>query len=126
MADAPPSGWLTRDEQRALAWLGTALVLVLGSLVWLGRPPALTVVSATQPRPMPGWDDSIERASRVRINWAAEDELVRLPRVGPALARRIIATRQARGLFREPAELLQVPGIGPATYQALEDFVTVD
>ena len=41
--------------------------------------------------------------------WTA---LQALPGVGPALARRIVAHREAHGPFRRPADLLRVPGIG--------------
>jgi len=40
-------------------------------------------------------------------------ELQRLPRVGPALARAIVADRDARGPFRTLQGLDRVPGVGP-------------
>lgn len=61
----------------------------------------------------------------VDINTAGEAELLRLPGIGPAKARAIIAYRQARGPFASVAELVQVPGIGPATVANLAGLAMV-
>ena len=68
--------------------------------------------------------DSVDRAERRREplapgermdpNTATADELDRLPKVGPALAARIVEWRQAHGAFRTMADLDSVPGVGPA------------
>lgn len=47
-----------------------------------------------------------------------------LPRVGPALARRIVANRDSLGPFRSIQGLRRVRGIGPATMSLLEPLVT--
>jgi competence protein ComEA len=47
-------------------------------------------------------------------------ELLRLPRVGPALARAIVADRAAKGPFGSLAGLDRVPGIGPKLLASLE------
>jgi competence protein ComEA len=60
----------------------------------------------------------------VAVNEASAQELERLPRVGPALARRIVADRAARGAYRSLEELGRVPGIGPATLRVLAPAVT--
>lgn len=59
----------------------------------------------------------------VDINRADEAELQRLPGVGPALARRIIERRDRAGRFRAIEDLLEVPGIGPATLARLRPLV---
>jgi competence protein ComEA len=64
-------------------------------------------------------------AELVNVNTAGEAELLRLPGIGPAKARAIIAYRQARGSFASVAELSQVPGIGPATVARLAGLATV-
>jgi competence protein ComEA len=51
---------------------------------------------------------------RIDPNTASADELARLPRVGPALASRIVEWRTRHGPFRSLADIDQVPGIGPA------------
>ena len=61
----------------------------------------------------------------VDINTAGVEELVTLPGIGPGLARRIIADREANGPFREPEEITRVFGIGDTRYQALKDLITL-
>jgi competence ComEA-like helix-hairpin-helix protein len=58
------------------------------------------------------------------LNQASEDDLVALPRIGPVLARRILAERQRGGRFVTVEELRRVRGIGPATLQRLRPLVT--
>jgi competence protein ComEA len=48
-------------------------------------------------------------------NRSGEEELDRLPGVGPRVAEAIIRHRAEKGGFRRPEDLLDVPGIGPAT-----------
>ncbi len=60
----------------------------------------------------------------IAVNEASAEELERLPRVGPALAQRIVADRAARGAYRSLDDLGRVPGIGPATLRVLAPAVT--
>jgi competence ComEA-like helix-hairpin-helix protein len=48
-------------------------------------------------------------------NAASDVELDRLPGIGPATARAIVAAREAGAVFRTPEDLLDVRGIGEAT-----------
>jgi len=48
------------------------------------------------------------------VNTCSEDSLTLLPGVGPALAARLAASRQADGPFRDGTDLQRVKGIGPA------------
>jgi competence ComEA-like helix-hairpin-helix protein len=58
-------------------------------------------------------------------NTAPAEELDRLPKVGPAQARRIVAWREAHGGFRTLADLDSVPGIGAAAISAIAPYVTL-
>jgi comEA protein len=62
----------------------------------------------------------------ININRASEAELQLLPRIGPAMARRIVEHREARGPFRSIDELASVRGIGPATLEGLRPLVVVE
>lgn len=62
---------------------------------------------------------------KVNLNTADSAALDTLPRVGPALAARILAWREQNGRFSAIEDLLEVPGIGDATFQGLRDLVTV-
>jgi competence protein ComEA len=59
----------------------------------------------------------------VNINTASSQELELLPRVGPALAGRIIEYREANGPFKTIDEILAVKGIGESSFQKLEPFI---
>lgn len=60
---------------------------------------------------------------RLDLNTATAAELTRLPRVGPALARRLVAHREAQGPFRTLADVDRVSGVGPALLAALAPHV---
>lgn len=61
---------------------------------------------------------------RVNLNTADRAALETLPRVGPALADRIIAWREANGPFASVDDLLAVAGIGEKTLAGFRDLVT--
>jgi competence protein ComEA len=60
---------------------------------------------------------------RIDLDRAPLSELIRLPKVGPRLAKAILAYRADHGPFASLAGLDQVPGIGPALLQSLEPHV---
>jgi competence protein ComEA len=61
----------------------------------------------------------------VNINTASEDELRRLPGVGPARAAAIVALRQRMQRFRAADDLLRVRGIGRAGMRRLRPYVSL-
>lgn len=63
--------------------------------------------------------------STIDLNTATRDQLDTLPRVGPAMADRIIAWREANGRFTSVDDLLSVPGIGEKMLAGLRDLVRV-
>lgn len=65
------------------------------------------------------------RTGKVNINTANAEELDSLPGIGPELAQRIIAYRQAHGPFARIEDLDNVSGIGPSTLERLRDLITV-
>jgi len=60
----------------------------------------------------------------VDVDVATAEELERLPRIGPALAERIVQDRVERGAFGSLAGLQRVRGIGPSMARALSTLVT--
>lgn len=62
---------------------------------------------------------------RVNLNTADVSALDTLPRVGPAIAERIIQWREDNGPFTSVDDLLSVPGIGDKMLASLRDLVTV-
>ncbi len=61
----------------------------------------------------------------VDINNASAAQLEELPGVGPATAEAIIAHRQQNGPFASVDDLLDVRGIGDAKLEQLRDLATV-
>ena len=59
----------------------------------------------------------------VNINTATMDQLQMLPRVGPALAGRIVDFRESNGEFRAVDEIVAVKGIGERSFENLEPFI---
>ncbi len=62
-------------------------------------------------------------AGIVHLNSATAEQLDVLDGIGPTLAARIVAWRQAHGGFRSTADLGNVPGIGPGRLAALHGKV---
>jgi competence ComEA-like helix-hairpin-helix protein len=116
---------LSRRERRAISiLLGLA---VAGHLLRaFAAAPSAPRVAAQLFAPGSDGDpiahrDSIRRLSRplgqserVDVDHASADELARLPGIGPALARRIVADRESHGAFGGVAGLSRVHGMGKA------------
>jgi len=62
---------------------------------------------------------------RVNLNTADLAALDTLPRVGPAIAQRILDWREENGSFTSVDDLMAVPGIGEKMLESLRDLVTV-
>src|SRR5690606_6028827 len=130
---------MSPTERRALL---TVLLLGLGGHLIRaadrpGDAPGAAVASLLDPSlrgdPLAHRDSSIELArplgqgERINVDLAGARELERLPGIGPALARRIVADRESLGAFGGIDGLDRVPGIGPAALARLAphlDFLT--
>lgn len=105
--------------------LNLARTLVDGEQVWVpthaevdaGLAPAGTESGGTGGGQLPD--------GRVDLNRADAAMLETLPGVGPVLAARIVAHRDANGPFGEASQLRSVSGIGEATWLQLRDLVGV-
>jgi len=66
-----------------------------------------------------------EEASRpcLDLNTARAEELVELPGIGHALARKIIEHRERHGPFRRPEEVIIVEGLSGRKYRAIAGLV---
>ena len=81
-------------------------------------PPATTAGAAGGTGPAAG-------DGKVHLNTADVAALDTLPRIGPALAQRIIDWREANGPFTSVDQLLEVAGIGDAVFSGLADRVAL-
>lgn len=60
------------------------------------------------------------------LNKSAQNDLDLLPGVGPHLAAKILAERRKKARFTGPEDLLDIPGIGPASLQRLLPLVSFE
>jgi competence ComEA-like helix-hairpin-helix protein len=81
-----------------------------------GRPDHASLLEAAAP---PGAAEPLDP------NRATAEALEELPGIGPALARRIVESRDADGPFRSVEELLRVRGIGPALLERIRPRLRV-
>ena len=85
-----------------------------------GRPSGERAGAAGAPRAA----DLVPRPSPVDLDVAGAAEIERLPRIGPALARRIVASRDSLGPFGEIAAVERVRGVGPRVAATIAPYVT--
>lgn len=72
-----------------------------------------------------GTEGGAPAGTKIDLNTADAASLDTLPRIGPAMAARIIAWRDENGRFTSVDDLLAVPGIGDKMLEALRDLVRV-
>ena len=65
-----------------------------------------------------GIDDEI-----ININTAGVGELIKLPHIGPATAKKILDYRQKNGKFLHKEELIRIGGVGKNTYQDIKEHI---
>ena len=121
-------------EQRALLLLLALAVAGQGVrhvLTRPGEPPGQVQLAATLPPGSPlAQRDSAERQARplgpgeqIDVDRASAQELARLPKVGPRLAKVILANREAQGPFGGLDGLDRVAGIGPGLLKLIAPHV---
>ena len=91
-----------RNKTHRIAWLPLAAVLMIG----------LAAAAAAA-------------EGKVNINKAGVEELALLPRVGPAVAQRIVDFREENGDFKSAEDLMLVRGIGEKTFERLAPYVAL-
>jgi len=64
-------------------------------------------------------------AGKININTASAEELQKLPKVGPAMAKRIVDYRASVKSFKTVEELRNVKGIGPKIFDQIKPYVTL-
>lgn len=69
--------------------------------------------------------DTGESSGKININKASVEELMHLSGIGQTYAERIVEYRETEGSFQKPEDLMNVKGIGEATFQKVKDQITV-
>ena len=126
------------DDKRAALMLACLALAGAGVRYFLSPSPSappgdvqLQSSSTTRPNAL---QETAQRAARlarplmpgerIDLDNADVSEITRLPRVGPALAQRIVAWRTEHGPFGTLARLDSVPGVGAKLLDAIRQFVT--
>ena len=121
---------MSSTERRALLMLLALGLAGQGVRWWVTRPDAppgqVELLAALPPKSPLAHRDSalalarpLEPGERIDADRASAAELARLPRVGLALAKTIVAARESAGPFGSLEGLDRVPGIGPGLLAAL-------
>jgi competence protein ComEA len=93
-----------------------------------GSPPMAALVGSGEGGTGSGASGSAAGGAaeqRINVNRATAAELETLPGIGPALAERIIAHREANGAYEAADDLLAVAGIGTKTLARFRDRIAV-
>lgn len=70
-------------------------------------------------------ENRINSSSKVNINTATQTELELLSGIGPSIASKIISYRKENGKFKTIEDIKNVPGIGEAKFNSIQDQITV-
>ena len=88
--------------------------------VYIQKIPAATVSPAS-----PTVESVPAAPAIININTATAEQFQSLPGIGPVLAERIVAYRNANGMFESVGALMNVSGIGETKLEAIWDLVTI-
>jgi competence ComEA-like helix-hairpin-helix protein len=125
---------MSSPERRALLLLLSLAVAGQGVRYLVtkpGDPPGGVQLLATlgAESPVAQRDSAIRRGrplardEQINVDLAPAGELARLPKVGPRLAKTIVADREAHGQFGSLDGLDRVPGIGPGLLKTIGPHV---
>ncbi len=140
--------WFTKQEQAVILFLLFSLILGAGIKTvrerrlqtdpdWEAQKAELLQEfqerSAIEPVKTVVEEESAEKklqakkrlTQKIDLNRANEEQLQSLPKIGPAMAARIIEYRNKVGRFQNIEEIQQVKGIGPKTFEIIRDYITV-
>ncbi len=76
--------------------------------------------------PMFGAEPAAGSQPVININDASVEQLMLLPRIGEKTAGQIVAWREQNGPFKKTTDILQVKGIGDASYELLKPYLVLD
>ena len=126
-----------RDKKQMVLLLAlAALTAVFAVGFFLGRRTIPFEISAQVQRndvpeqapeaEQPQTDEAQEESRPIDLNTATKNDLMTLPRIGEKTAQKILDYREKYGKFSAIEQLMDVEGIGEATFEGLKDMVTVE
>ena len=120
------AGGLTDDAD--ITDLNRAAELTDGEKIYVpheGEEVETTTSTGTTSSSSSSSSSSDDGTDLVNINTADADELDTLPGVGPATAEAIIEDREANGPFTSIEDIMRVSGIGEAKFADMQDYICV-
>lgn len=116
----------------AVIVLGGASIVGVGWSILNRRPLQMTQSAAVGSAYVPGEKAAADHAGsqaavltrKIDLNTVKAAEMELLPGVGPVLAGRIVADREANGPFASVEDLQRVKGIGPRTVERISPMAT--
>lgn len=131
-------------QERWLVLLGAAVCAVIigynafyvpdATVAWASSAPSSAVAaeavdapqsSSVPVQPAPSAPGQEAQGGKIDINTATAGQLsAGLPGIGETLARRIVEYREQNGPFRSAEGLMDVPGIGEKTFEAIRGLIT--
>jgi comEA protein len=120
----------TRRDRIAIACIAALILIGWGVRLFLlpGTQEDVRIIHGAVNIPAALDSLSVKKAGEsilVDINTADLAVLETLPMIGPVKAAAIIQHREKNGRFSKPADIMNVNGIGPGTYEKIKTFITV-
>ena len=63
---------------------------------------------------------------KININTATEEELQKIPGIGPSTASKIVQYRIENGAFSRIYDIVNVAGMGDRKFDSIKDYITVE
>lgn len=124
---AVPANLNAKMVYAAIDLLGSTIVLVdLAGLAAHSRAVRAFATPRAREAALPTHTAQAEGCGRLNINTAAPTTLATLPRIGPVLAKRIVAYRDKAGAFGRIEDVQEVSGIGEETFEKIRHLISVD
>jgi comEA protein len=67
-----------------------------------------------------------EEATKIDLNKASVEDLLKIKGIGESYAQRIIEYRETNGQFNQIEDIMKVKGIGPKLFESIKDKITVN
>jgi competence protein ComEA len=122
--EQPPSPAARAALERQIAAVDDARELARSARTRRARRTRTARDSANAISSAPPSSHDARPSTLLDLDTAPAESLVRLPRIGPALAKRIVADRDSLGPFGSVEGFQRVRGVGPAMARALGPYVT--
>ena len=114
----------THSQRLILLFLCVTLLLGMGIGYYRkDNPPlSLRVIASSE---IQEHEHAFEASKKISLTQGTAEDFARLPHVGPELAKRMVAYRDAHGFYKKE-DVMQVKGIGAKTYEAIEEFLILE